>query len=46
MQLVKVHEKTPPKQTIEKEIGSLPEKVFRIMIVKMTKILKAKWNHL
>ena len=27
--------RTPPDQTDEKEIGSLPEKEFRVMIVKM-----------
>ena len=27
--------KNPPDQTIEEEIGSLPEKEFRVMIVKM-----------
>ena len=46
MKLVKVHDKIPPNQTKGEEIGSPPEKEFRIMIVKMTKILKAKWNHL
>ena len=28
--------KNPPNQTNEEEIGSLPEKEFRVMIVKMT----------
>ena len=28
----------------EEEIGKLPEKEFRIMIVKMIKTLKAKWR--
>ena len=28
----------------EEEIGTLPEKEFRIMIVKMIKTLKAKWR--
>ena len=27
--------KNPPDQTNEEEIGSLPEKIFRVMIVKM-----------
>ena len=31
--------KNPPDQTTEAEIGSLPEKEFRIMIVKMTQNL-------
>ena len=33
-QLVKEHEKCPPNQTKEEEIGNLPEKDFRIMIIK------------
>ena len=32
--------KNPPEQTNEKEIGSLPEKEFRVMIVKMTQNLR------
>ena len=32
---VKEHEKCPPSQTKEEEIGNLPEKEFRIMIIKM-----------
>ena len=36
--LVKVHNKNPPKQTKE-EIGSFPEKYFRIMKEKITQIL-------
>ena len=35
IQQVKEHDKCPPNQTKEKEIGSLPEKEFRLMIVKM-----------
>ena len=31
--------KNPPDQTNEEEIGSLPEKEFRIMIVKMNQNL-------
>ena len=34
-QQVKEHDKCPPNQKKEEEIGSLPEKEFRIMIVKM-----------
>ena len=30
-------------QINEEEIGKLPEKEFRIMIVRMTKTLKTKW---
>ena len=35
VQQVKEHDKCPPNQTKEEEIWSLPEKEFRIMIVKM-----------
>ena len=35
MQYVKEHDKSPPNQTKEKEIRSLTEKEFKIMIVKM-----------
>ena len=31
-------------QINEEQIGKLPEKEFRIMIVKMIKTLKAKWR--
>ena len=34
--------KTPPGQTNEEEIGSLPEKDFRVMIVKMIQSLENK----
>ena len=40
-QQVKVHEKCPPNQTKE-EIGNLPEKEFRIMIIKMIQKLEKK----
>ena len=39
---VKEHDKCPPKQTKEEEIGSLPEKEFNIMIVKMIQNLENK----
>ena len=42
VQQVKKHDKCPPNQTKEEEIGSLPEKEFRIMIVKMIQNLKNK----
>ena len=42
IQLVKEHDKNPPNQTKEEEIGSLPEKEFRIMIVKMIQNLENK----
>ena len=32
--------KNPPELTNEEEIGSLPEKEFRVMIVKISKILE------
>ena len=41
-QQVKEHEKCPPNQTKEEEIGNLPEKEFRIMIVKMIQNLESK----
>ena len=42
IQQVKEHEKCPPNQTKEEEIGSLPEKEFRLMIVKKIQILENK----
>ena len=44
IQQVNEHDKYPPNQTKE-EIGNLPEKEFKIMIVKMIKILKTKWSY-
>ena len=41
-QQVKEHDKSPPNQTKEEEIGSLPEKEFRIIIVKMIQNLENK----
>ena len=41
-QKVKEHEKCPPNQTKEDEIGRLLEKEFRIMIVKMIQNLENK----
>ena len=41
MQQVKEQSKNPPDQTNEERIGSLPEKEFRVMIVKMIQNL---WN--
>ena len=37
--------KCSPKQTKEKELQNLPDKEFRIMIVKMIQILKTKWSY-
>ena len=42
IQQVKEHDKCPPNQTKEEEIGSLPEKEFRIMTVKMIQNLENK----
>ena len=39
---VKEQEKCPPSQTKEEEIGNLPDKEFRIIIVKMIKNLEIK----
>ena len=41
-QQVKEHEKCPPSQTKEEEIGNLPKKEFRIMIIKMIQNLENK----
>ena len=41
-QQVKEHEKCPPNQTKEEEIGNLPEKEFQIMIIKMIQNLENK----
>ena len=41
-QQIKEQDKCPPNQTKEEEIGSLPEKEFRIMIVKMIQKLENK----
>ena len=41
-QQVKEQEKCPPNQTKEEEIENLPEKEFRIMIVKMIENLEIK----
>ena len=42
IQEVKEHDKHAPNQTKEEEIGSLPEKELRIMIVKMIQNLENK----
>ena len=42
MQKVKEQSKNAPDQTNEEEIGSLPEKEFRVMIVKMIQNLGNK----
>ena len=42
IQQVKEHDKFPPNQTKEEVIRSLPEKEFRIMIVKMIQNLENK----
>ena len=42
VQQVKEHDKCPPNQTKEEEIGGLPEKEFRTMIVTMIQSLENK----
>ena len=42
IQQVKEHDKCPPNQIKEEETRSLPEKEFRIMIVKMIQNLEKK----
>ena len=39
---MKEQSKNPPGQTNEEEIDSLPEKGFRVMIVKMIQILETQ----
>ena len=41
-QQVKEHEKCPPNQIKEEEIGNLPDKKLRIMIIKMIQNLENK----
>ena len=36
--------KNPPDQTDKEEIGSLPEKEFRVMRVNMIQILEIEWR--
>ena len=43
-QQVKEHDKCPPNQTKEEEIGSLTENEFRIMIVKMIQYFENKMD--
>ena len=42
---MKENGKNPQDQTNEGEIGSLPEKGLKVMIVKMTQNLEDKWRH-
>ena len=42
IQQIKEHDKCPPNQAKEEEIGSLPEKEFRRMIVKVIQNLENK----
>ena len=44
IQQVKEYDKYPPNQTKEEEIGSLPEKQFRIMTVKMIQNIENKMD--
>ena len=43
-QQVKEHDKCPPNQKKEGEIGSLPEKEFRIIIIKVIQNLENKMD--
>jgi len=43
-QQVKEQDKCPPNQTKEEEIGNLPDKEFRIMIVKMIQNLLIRFS--
>ena len=43
-QQMKKQGKNPPDLTNEEEVGSLPEKEFRIMIEKMIQILEIEWR--
>ena len=43
-QQMKEQGKNPPDQTNEEEIGSLPEKEFKVMIVKMIQNHRNKWR--
>ena len=43
-QKMKEQGKNPPDLTNEEEIGSLPEKEFRVKIVKMINILEIEWR--
>ena len=36
--------KNPPDQTNEEEKGNLPEKEFRVMIIKIIQILEMEWR--
>ena len=42
IQQLKQHDKSPPNQTKEEEIGNLPDKEFQIVIVKMIQNLENK----
>ena len=42
---MKKQDKTTEEQLSEVEIGNLPEKEFRIMIVKMIQDLGKEWRH-
>ena len=44
MYQMKEQDKTPEKQLNEVEIGKLPVKEFRIMIVKVIQDLRKKWR--
>ena len=41
---MKEQSRNPPDQTYEEEVGSLPEKEFGVMTVKMIEILEIEWR--
>ena len=41
---MKEQRKNPPDLTNEEEIGSLPEKEFKVMIVRMIQISEIEWR--
>ena len=45
MPQIKEQGKNLQEQINEKEIGNLPEKEFRVMIVKMIQISEIEWRH-
>ena len=42
---MKEQDKTPEEQLSEVEVGNLPEKEFKVIIVKMIQYLKKEWRH-
>ena len=42
---MKEQDRSPEEQLCEVEIGNLPEKEFRVMTVKISKIVEKEWRH-